>query len=157
MNRVRASGAILLGVLPLAVVVWLALGRVGTPTEAPEPSTRPVGAAGAITQTQTALPSREEEQGRLIYERYCVFCHGRAADGFGINAPNLRLEPPALADARRLTQAIDRQVADRIAGGGMARGLPAGCPPWGRRLGAGNVQAVAAHLRWLARTVGSSP
>ena len=155
-NRVRVSGAILLGVLPLAVVVWLALGRVGTLTEAPEPSTRPVAAAGAITQAPAALPSREEERGRLLYERYCVFCHGRAADGFGINAPNLRLEVPALADPQRLAGASNQQLADRIARGGSAQGLPAGCPPWSRRLGAGNVQAVVAYLRWLARVAPAS-
>lgn len=156
MNRARVSGAILLGVLPLAVVVWLAFGRVGNPTENPEPSAQPVAAAGAITQAPTPLPSREEEGGRLLYERYCVYCHGRAADGFGINAPNLRLEVPALADPQRLAGASNQQLADRIARGGSAQGLSAGCPPWSRRLDAGSVQAVVAYLRWLARVAPAS-
>lgn len=150
MNRTRASRVIPLGVLLLTVAVWLALGRVGSRTEAPEPSTRPAVAAGAITQAPTALPSREEERGRLVYEWYCVFCHGRAADGFGINAPNLRLEVPALADPQRLAGASNEQLADRIARGGSAQRLSAGCPPWSRRLGPANVQAVIAYLRWLA-------
>lgn len=152
MNRVRASGAILLGVLLLAVAVWLARGRVGGRTEAPEPSARPAVAAGTMTHAPTALPSREAESGRLLYERYCVFCHGRAADGFGINAPNLRLQVPALADPQRLAGASNQQLADRIARGGSAQGLSAGCPPWSRRLGTGNTEAVVAYLRWLART-----
>lgn len=156
MNRIRAPRVILLGVLLLAIVVWLALGRVAIPTEAPAPSTPSVAPAGAITQPPTALPSREEERGRLLYQRYCVFCHGRAADGFGINAPNLRLEVPALADPQRLAGASNQQLADRIARGGSAQGLSAGCPPWTRRLGAGNVHAVVAYLRWLARVAPAS-
>lgn len=157
MHRHRAAGAILLSVPALAVLVWLTLERVGNSTEAPSRSTRPVVSAAATAETHATLPSREEESGRLVYERYCVYCHGRAADGFGINAPKLRLEPPALAGAPRSTATADRQVADRVADGGSAHGVPGGCPPWGRRLGTGNVQAVVAYLRWLADTAASSP
>ncbi len=157
MKRVGTLGVILLGVLTLVIAVSLARARLGTRTGGSAPHrAAAVAPPSSAESASTPLLSREEESGRLVYERYCVFCHGTGGDGFGINASNLRLKPPALADARRLTEEIDQHVADRIAGGGMARGLPAGCPPWGRRLGTGNVQAVVAYLRWLARVASAS-
>ncbi len=156
MKRLSTGGVIVLVVLALAVAVSLARARVGHLAVEPEPHpATAVSPAASAKNTSTPRLSREEESGRLVYERYCVHCHGTGGDGFGINASNLRLEPPVLADPRRLTTEVDH-VADRIASGGMARGLPAGCPPWGRRLGAGNVQAVAAYLRWLARVTPAS-
>lgn len=152
MKRPGKVGVILLGVLLLAVLASLVRTRMANRTgqtelDASASVTPPRSAASA----STPLLSREEESGRLVYERYCIFCHGTGGDGFGINASNLRLQPPTLADERRLSKEIDQHVADRIAGGGMARGLPAGCPPWERRLGTGNIQAVVAYLRWLGR------
>jgi cytochrome c len=157
MRRLGTLGVILLGVLLTVLAVSLARARLGNRTSASEARTaHAVAPSDAAANASTPLLSREEESGRLVYERYCIYCHGAGGDGFGINASNLRLEPPALADPRRLANEIDQHVADRIAGGGMARGLPAGCPPWSRRLGAGNVQAVVAYLRWLARTAPAS-
>lgn len=151
MRRLGTPGVIVGSVLLLATAVWLARARVWSRTSASAPPTTSVAAsAGGATRASTALLSREEESGRLVYERHCILCHGPDGDGFGINAPNLRVEPPALADPNRLSSEIDQHVADRIAQGGSARGLSDGCPPWSRRLGTGNIQAVVAYLRWLA-------
>jgi len=151
MKRLGAAGVILGSVLLLAMAVWQARARVWSRARASAPPTTSVAAsAGGTTRASTPLLSREEESGRLVYERYCIFCHGPDGDGFGINAPNLRVEPPALADLYGPNSETNQQVAERIAQGGPARALSGGCPPWGRRLGAGHIQAVVAYLRFLA-------
>lgn len=92
---------------------------------------RPLGSAAATEQ-----PGRQRD-GDALYLRYCSACHGAAADGNGMVAPELRRPP---ADLRALWRhygtPLDVDQVTRFVDG-RARVIAHGdssMPVWGRRL-----------------------
>lgn len=94
---------------------------------------------------QPPLP-REQEAGRLPFERYCAFCHGLEGDGAGINAPNLPANVPDLADATVRATRSDAELSEYVTGAARPAGRPLICPPWKVRLSAREIDAVAAYV-----------
>lgn len=137
-----------------AAAVTLAAAMVTAWLLRPPPRPQaPGGQAPVVTgSTEFDLPllSRDEEAGRLLFERYCGDCHGRTGDGFGINAPNLRVEVPDLASSTHIRAWDDARLFERIARGGDTSERPPVCPAWGRRLTPREIDALAAFIRVLS-------
>lgn len=146
MSRVgwRSTAAIIL--TAAIVAAWLL-----------RPPPRPKGPAEQIHATTGSEPSaspllsRDEEAGRLLFQRHCSMCHGREGDGFGINAPNLPVAVPDLASSTGISTWDDARLFARIGRGGGASARPPVCPAWAPRLAPREIDALVAFLRALSR------
>ncbi len=126
------------------------LGQAGeSPAQARDHASGP--ATDATGEGPVPRLSRNEEAGRLLFERYCTFCHGAEGDGFGINASNLLVVVSDLTNLDLQAARSDRELADIIARGSLALGRSPQMPPWGRTLNLREIDALVAYIRTFAR------
>ena len=100
--------------------------------------------------------SRMETDGKRVFGHYCVTCHGETGEGDGQNAFNVDPKPPNFRESLKAhPSSYWRQV---IEGGTAAVGRSSQCPPWGRTLTSGDIDALIAYLNVLAgRSAAGSP
>ena len=129
----------------LAAAGWLALGGVS--------GARARSAAGEAAKQNAA-------QGRVVYVRYCVSCHGKEARGDGPLASDLRVRVPDLTTLALRSGGVypEDRVIRIISKGNEVRGhgsedMPAWGPAFNRTDGIET--AVDEAIRNLARYLGS--
>lgn len=99
-------------------------------------------AAAASAAAQSPLAPAQVEQGQKLFAEHCVSCHGAEAEGKDMG--------PRLAGTRRLRSQSLEQIRRTIEQGRPSTGMPA------FRLGAGQVEALAAFVRSLNSTAAES-
>lgn len=115
---------------------------------APAPPSDPMLEAIRAEEKEAGL-TYAENQGKQVFARYCATCHGDEGKGDGQNASNLNPAPPDLTVSRNLTDAA--YVRRVIAEGSAAAGRSPLSPPWGRTLGAQEIEYVTRYCRALAK------
>jgi mono/diheme cytochrome c family protein len=90
--------------------------------------------------------SSQLEQGRILYERHCMDCHGAEGRGDGRQALSLSPRPGNLISAQ--TSAKTDQDLLKIIGNGRPRTAMTG---WKDRLSEDEQRAVLAYIRSLIR------
>ena len=91
----------------------------------------PPGSAAGFTN-----PYRDDEEnyekyvqeGRTVFYRNCVFCHGDKLDGKGFFAHALNVKPANFADSTTISMLMESFVFWRVKTGGI--GLPMESTPW---------------------------
>ncbi|MEK7408966.1 MAG: cytochrome c [Acidobacteriota bacterium] len=115
---------------------------------------RPAGSRavpGGEAKAQPAIrTSRLVQAGARLYAEVCVYCHGAAGDGFGLNSPNLAQPPRDHTDAAYMSSLSDDNLLAVIKFGGAARGKSPLMPGWGGRFSDRELAALAAHVRTLS-------
>lgn len=104
------------------------------------------GVAAAFAAAPAAAQMTDAEravQGKGVYQRHCVQCHGPEHDGRGIHAPRLKPPPSNLATSSR----TDDYRLQIITVGGRSMGRSAMMPEWGLELSAQEILAVVVYLR----------
>ncbi len=91
------------------------------------------------TRTEPALPAHMAEIGARVYAANCQQCHGAEGDGRGTAAAELTMAPTNFRQQRPTLDLSLRALRNGIDGTPMA--------PWGSRLGADEMLAVAHHVR----------
>lgn len=100
-------------------------------------------------QAQEEGLTRVETDGRRLFVQYCATCHGETGAGDGQNAYILDPPPPDFHESLSANPpSYWRQI---IEGGSAAVGRSPMCPPWGRTLAPGDIDALIAYLDVLAR------
>lgn len=97
--------------------------------------------------------------GKEVYSRYCSVCHGLEGRGDGFNAYNLKPAPRDFTDSSFIVRLDSGLVTEAVTKGGLAVGLSASMPPWGRTLSPADIRDVAKYVRHLANpdSDGTSP
>jgi mono/diheme cytochrome c family protein len=90
-------------------------------------------------------PSRE--RGVVVFQTYCMKCHGIYGDGKGKMAPKYN-PPPANLKASVLSDTEKEKI---IRQGGAGVGRSPNMPPWGQELTDQQIQDVIAHLRAIKK------
>jgi cytochrome c oxidase cbb3-type subunit III len=89
----------------------------------------------------------EQRQGRHLYRKYCMVCHGEEGKGDGFNAYNLDPRPRDFTDARIMGNLTDEKIVQTITGGGRSVNRSPLMPSWGGRLGKEEIRYVLAYIR----------
>jgi len=94
--------------------------------------------------------SYAESQGKILFARYCVTCHGDEGKGDGQNASNLNPPPPDMSVSTNVRDpALLRKV---IVEGSAALGRSPQSPPWGRSLSRQQIDYLVAYCQSMGRT-----
>lgn len=104
---------------------------------------------GMIGSSPASSP--DLEQGRTIYERHCMECHGAEGRGDGRHATSLSPRPGNLVSAQTSAKA-DEDLLKIIANGRPRTAMAA----WNERLSREEQEAVLAYIRSLIRFTRSS-
>ncbi len=100
-------------------------------------------------QAQEEGLSRAQTEGKRLFTHYCTTCHGEAGHGDGQNAYNLDPKPQDFQESlRKHPSTYWREI---IEGGSAAVGRSPLCPPWGRNLTSGEVDALMAYLEVMSQ------
>jgi cytochrome c oxidase cbb3-type subunit III len=92
----------------------------------------------------------EQRQGRNLFSRYCLVCHGTEGKGDGFNSFNLDPKPRDLTDAHYMNTLTNERLAQTIRDGGRSVNRSSLMPSWGGRLSKDELVFVAAYVRSLA-------
>jgi mono/diheme cytochrome c family protein len=100
---------------------------------------------------QAAVPARtftyEQSQGAVLYEKYCLVCHGKEGKGDGFNAFNLDPRPRDFTDSTYMKALSDEQIAQTITGGGRSVNKSPLMPAYGWTLDRQQIRYLASYLR----------
>jgi mono/diheme cytochrome c family protein len=141
-RRSRRPSAALFGVASAAIAGFVAAcGPAQVPVDA--------GAKASIAEKLKRGPTRREADGRVLYERYCLVCHGATAAGDGFNAATLTPRPTDLL--QQLRSESDDHVTETIRIGSKARGHSPLCPPWGLTLDASRIEEIVLYVKTIER------
>ena len=95
-------------------------------------------------QAQEEGLSRAQTEGKRLFAHYCATCHGEVGRGDGQNSYNLDPPPPDFQES--LSGHPSSYWREIIEGGTAAVGRSALCPPWGRTLTEGEIDALVSFL-----------
>lgn len=113
------------------------------------------GVAEAATPPPTVAKAEPEAQGdpaqgKVLYQGFCVPCHGPSGAGDGPAAAGLDPKPRNFTDKAYMSQKTDAQLFQVIKEGGAAVGLSPAMPPWGAALQDHQIQDIIAFVRTLS-------
>ncbi len=94
----------------------------------------------------------EARLGGMLFQRYCVVCHGSTGKGDGFNAFNLTPRPRDLSDGEFQASVADSQLVDIIRHGGSFRGGSRNMPTWGTTFDHQQILNIVSYIRQLKKT-----
>ena len=131
----------------LAIAVALLAGAASS-CRRDDPTSRAKARSSIAEKLRSGL-TRREADGKVLFERYCVVCHGATAAGDGFNASTLTPRPTDLVE--QLHSESEEHVAETIRIGSKARGHSPLCPPWGLTLDASKIEEIVLYVKTLKR------
>lgn len=112
---------------------------------------QPERAGFILPQKHTTSLTREEQRGQVLYEYYCVLCHGQTGEADGFNSFSLNTQPARHADATVMATLSDTQIQLIIRDGGPALERSPEMPPWGGVLTNKEISDLTDYIRTLAK------
>lgn len=97
----------------------------------------------------TTDASANAENGKALYQTYCVECHGINGDGNGVNAPHLSVQPRDHTGRAEMSARTDADLFKSIKEGGQAVNKSILMPNWDGNMSDQEIHDVVAHLREL--------
>lgn len=95
------------------------------------------------------LAHADADRGQQLYKVYCTQCHGVNADGKGINAAHMSVQPRDHTDTKEMSARTDEELFKVIKHGGKSINKSILMPAWGGNLNDDDIHALVAHLRKL--------
>jgi cytochrome c oxidase cbb3-type subunit 3 len=91
-------------------------------------------ASSQSSSAETVTLTYEQQQGKILYTKYCFVCHGEQGKGDGFNAYNLDPKPRDFTDPRAMAGIDDATLITTIADGGKGVNKSPLMPAWGGRM-----------------------
>ena len=157
LTRVATAGVIVLGVSALVACGGPKKEEGQAPAEqqaAPAPETAPAPAPAAPAPAAPAetgpITLGDPARGKMIYDTYCVTCHGPTGKGDGPAAATLPKKPANHSDGNFMNPLPNEELYKAIKEGGQAIGKSNAMPPWGATLNDEQLRDVLGYVRSLA-------
>ncbi len=93
------------------------------------------------------LPEFRVTKGKVLYSRYCSFCHGESGAGDGLNAYSIPVKPRNFIDQDVLSRKSDIELEKVILSGGASQGLSKYMPGFGKTLSTQQVKHLVSFIR----------
>jgi mono/diheme cytochrome c family protein len=93
----------------------------------------------------------EQQQGKILYTKYCAICHGDQGKGDGFNAYNLDPKPRDFTDPRAMAGIDDATMLATITEGGKGVNKSPLMPAWGGRMDKLEIQYVIEYVKALEK------
>jgi mono/diheme cytochrome c family protein len=119
----------------------------GTPGQKGDTAAVGDSASQAVAAQPVHPLSYEQRQGKFLYGKYCMVCHGEEGKGDGFNAFNLDPKPRDFTDARLMNALTDEKLEQTIGGGGRSVNKSIMMPSWGGRLKKEEIGYLIAYIR----------
>ncbi len=91
----------------------------------------------------------EQQQGKILYTKYCLVCHGDQGKGDGFNAYNLDPKPRDFTDPRAMAGIDDVTLLATITEGGKGVNKSPLMPAWGGRMNKLDIEYVIEYVKAL--------
>jgi mono/diheme cytochrome c family protein len=91
----------------------------------------------------------EQQQGKMLYTKYCAICHGDQGKGDGFNAYNLDPKPRDFTDPRAMAGIDDATMLATITEGGKGVNKSPLMPAWGGRMNKLEIEYVIEYVKAL--------
>lgn len=102
-----------------------------------------------LQAAQTVSLTYEQEQGKILYTKYCAICHGDQGKGDGFNAYNLDPKPRDFTDPRAMAGIDDVTLRSTIVAGGRGVNKSPLMPAWGGRLSKLETEYLVEYVKAL--------
>jgi mono/diheme cytochrome c family protein len=165
----RVGRAVAMGVLVVGFSAIVACGgpkkEEGTQAPAAPEATAPAKPAAPAPEAQAPAPQAtapateaaaggamlgDAEKGKVIYQTYCVACHGPQGKGDGPAAASLTKKPANHSDGNYMNKIPNEELFKAIKEGGASVGKSNLMPAWGATLKDEQIKDVLAFVRSLA-------
>jgi hypothetical protein len=93
----------------------------------------------------------EEEQGKFLYNKYCVVCHGEMGKGNGFNSYNLNPRPKNFADSVFASGLSDEKLFLAISQGGRGVGKSQLMPAYSNTLKNNEIEYISKYVLFLSK------
>jgi len=93
-----------------------------------------------------------ERQGKQLFEKYCVVCHGQNGEGDGFNAYNLNPKPHSLADSTYMKALSGDILNETISFGGKGVNKSVLMPNYQNTLEKTQISNVVAYIETFSKT-----
>jgi mono/diheme cytochrome c family protein len=162
--RVATAGVIVLGVSALVACGGPKKEEGQAPPAqqaAPAPATAPAPAPAAPAPAAPAAAGPvtfgDPAKGKLIYDTYCVTCHGPNGKGDGPAAASLPKKPADHSNGNYMNPLPNAELYKAVREGGQSIGKSNAMPPWGATLSDEQVKDVLGYVRSLANPPYTGP
>lgn len=93
----------------------------------------------------------EERQGRQLYSKYCVVCHGEEGKGDGFTAFNLDPKPRNFTDSIYMSALSDERIVETIGQDGRGVNRSMLMPTLGGRLNREEIKYIVSFIRTFVK------
>ena len=93
------------------------------------------------------LPEFRITKGKVLYNRYCSFCHGESGEGDGLNAYSMPIKPRNFNDQSIMAQKSDFDLEKVVLSGGASQGLSQYMPAFGKTFSNLEAKHLIKHIR----------
>jgi mono/diheme cytochrome c family protein len=91
----------------------------------------------------------EQREGKFLYTKYCLVCHGTEGKGDGFNAFNLDPKPKDFTEKQYMQALTDEKLIETVSQGGRGVNKSPLMPSWGGRLTKQEIEYLVAYVREL--------
>ena len=106
-------------------------------------------AASALLAFSFAHAADAAPDAEALYQTYCSQCHGINANGGGINASAMSVQPRDHTDKTEMSTRSDEELFKVIQQGGKSTNKSILMPAWGGNMTDAQIHAMVQHLRAL--------
>jgi mono/diheme cytochrome c family protein len=93
------------------------------------------------------LPEFRISKGEILYNRYCLFCHGESGAGDGLNAFRLPVKPASFSNQELMSRKSEKELAKVILNGGAPQGMSRYMPAFGHTFSDLEAQYLVEYIR----------
>jgi mono/diheme cytochrome c family protein len=94
----------------------------------------------------------DPDKGKEVYEKCCIFCHGKKGFGDGVMVIGLKVSPPSFIEDDSILQKTDQEIFDIITYG-VVGNYQLDMPAWGPAITVDNRLNVIAYIKKRAKNL----